>query len=407
MLARMIRYALNRIKQQTKILVSPANFVAFPQLRFVTMIANLVQHSSRFRFYLVFTAVALFFAITNSALATQQDVRVWSDNSGTFSIEAGLVATTADGVKLKKLNGVIIHVPFSRLSNFDLAFLKKQKKASITPKKIPAKQPTIPVDTPTKPPANLISSKPNPEPESIRLQDSSPPVAPGIETFTNFNYPIPSADSKGEVPSLQAVPAKLIQQLPEAFRGQATTISSGTNVTAVREALKELAKTWPAKNIPTLTKVIQSASKSTDPRSRKLAIEILAKHDAEKSFEIILNGINDPNFGVRWASYDWLERLRDHRAIEPLFKKFESKDRDQAASIVASFGPAVELEVLRLIEHESIDVRVTVCSLLGKIGTDKSLPTLKQKADKSSSTRVRLQAINASESIMRRMASSK
>lgn len=56
----------------------------------------------------------------------QATTRFWSDNSGTFSTEATLVKINSATVTLKKTNQVVIEVPFSRLSENDLDFVKNE-----------------------------------------------------------------------------------------------------------------------------------------------------------------------------------------------------------------------------------------------------------------------------------------
>ncbi len=62
--------------------------------------------------------------------AAPQVTRIWSDNSGTFSVEARLLKINPDSITLRKLNRVVIQVPFNRLSDFDLAYVKKENSKS-------------------------------------------------------------------------------------------------------------------------------------------------------------------------------------------------------------------------------------------------------------------------------------
>jgi len=84
--------------------------------------------------------------------------RTWTDNTGTFKIEAELVAIKADAVQLKKANGVVISVPLRRLSVADREFLKQQPGA----------------DPATAPPPGVTDGTPPPTPEAaVKAQNQA------------------------------------------------------------------------------------------------------------------------------------------------------------------------------------------------------------------------------------------
>ncbi len=64
--------------------------------------------------------------VTAPTLEAQINNRSWSDNSGTFSTKAQLLKINSASVTLKKSNQVVIEVPFSRLSQVDLDFVKSE-----------------------------------------------------------------------------------------------------------------------------------------------------------------------------------------------------------------------------------------------------------------------------------------
>ena len=87
------------------------------------------------------------FSNTESVQGAQQNqsqkaTRVWSDDSGTFKIEAELIKINQSSVTIKKLNGVVIDVPFARLSTTDRNFIQGQLQPATAPKK--TTPPTIP-----------------------------------------------------------------------------------------------------------------------------------------------------------------------------------------------------------------------------------------------------------------------
>lgn len=72
---------------------------------------------------------AVMMTVSNTpVLVGQVPTRFWSDNSGTFSTEAQLLKINSATVTLRKTNQVVIEVPFSRLSQIDLDFVKNEIK---------------------------------------------------------------------------------------------------------------------------------------------------------------------------------------------------------------------------------------------------------------------------------------
>jgi len=66
--------------------------------------------------------------VTAAGLA---DYRVWTDASGSFTVEAHMLSFSSDMVKLKTRSGKTIDVPINRLSQADRDSLKSQRTASV------------------------------------------------------------------------------------------------------------------------------------------------------------------------------------------------------------------------------------------------------------------------------------
>lgn len=58
-------------------------------------------------------------------------VRLWTDNTGKYQVRARLVAVTATHVRLLKENGKFTTVPYGRLSQSDLAFVRQADRAIV------------------------------------------------------------------------------------------------------------------------------------------------------------------------------------------------------------------------------------------------------------------------------------
>ncbi len=369
------------------------------------------------------------FGVGPRTAIAQEITRIWSDDSGTFSTEAKLLKINESSVSLEKANGVEIEVPLARLSRFDVEFLKGlQQKAQ------PAVMQRHAID------ASLVDRDP-PVLQQIPETDhqSLLPRAPEKEIVTHFGNPhppgkeAPAAGSFAASGSFQAAPIKSldvskpllsdvttniqpgprerslwevstqdIERLPEPYRTTARNLSDINQRKTVREGLMSLNSDWPDQEYPALTKLIRGLADSPDATARKQVVDLLAQHDAKASLGILLDGTQDKSFFVRWACYDWLEKLGDPRAIEPLVKQLESDEPTQAVTAVISFGTAAESHVVPLINHESTEIQMTACSVLAEIGSIDSIPTLETAAKNSSSVKVRMQARNAIERIKQR-----
>ncbi|MFT7632175.1 MAG: hypothetical protein ACI87E_003224, partial [Mariniblastus sp.] len=89
----------------------------------LSIVSRFMQSQARGMFAILFGGLVFGFA---SACHSQTNVRVWSDPTGTYSTEAELILATPQAVTLKKVNGVTIVVPISRLSAFDKKIVNRK-----------------------------------------------------------------------------------------------------------------------------------------------------------------------------------------------------------------------------------------------------------------------------------------
>lgn len=65
---------------------------------------------------------------SNADKVTDNGYRVWTDDTGTFRVNARLVVVLDGKVRLLKDTGKFTTVPFTRLSGLDLQFVEEQQK---------------------------------------------------------------------------------------------------------------------------------------------------------------------------------------------------------------------------------------------------------------------------------------
>ena len=456
----------------------------------------------------------------------QTEKRVWSDSSGTFSVEAELVRYTTTVVTLKKLNGSVINVPIARLSEFDSKFIQRlkddkipretatvpassnslpakpksknqltfeAKKHAINKAHAPAPNPTItqiPIKSFAKSNGLAKSKDANPaakrEPIDLKPTTSlnaidlvagkSKPNSTIFEALKGNNrtktvkelnnggldfaaIPEPNQSNRASLNSnasgltslstsrptaRQARPASLnstsrptkdltkvlgtpvnpTNKQARPIRIQPNALAIGQPLSAdeylelttdvgkladrkkVRSSLERLSNRWPAQPNPQLIQSVRAATKYRDPKSRKLAVDLLANFDAKQSLPWIIEAMDDASFSVRWAAYSWLEELQDNRAIKPLCQRLASGGGNHAAKILASFGSEAEPYVVLMIKNKSNDVKLTACSLLAEIGSEKSLNALESLVANTKKVSVKMQANNAIKSIQKRLSGS-
>lgn len=81
----------------------------------------------------VLYSVAAVFACLAFVSADHDDVRKWTDESGSFSVEATLLQFDGKIVQLEKPTGDVVSVPIERLSRADQDFVKQQGTGSADP----------------------------------------------------------------------------------------------------------------------------------------------------------------------------------------------------------------------------------------------------------------------------------
>ncbi len=182
--------------------------------------------------------------------------------------------------------------------------------------------------------------------------------------------------------------------MPAGEASQPIELHRTENVAEVRRQLALLNEQWLGKT-PEDIRSVAELTLSDDKFVRKLALQLIAKHDSVASFGYILERLNDTSFEVRWLAYDTLEKLGDERAIEPLVRRFRGDDRSKIASVLTSFGSKAEGQIIPFLQDSSRDIRLSACSFLSKVGTTSSIPYLEPLRESDTELLVRMQAKNA------------
>lgn len=415
----------------------------------LSIVSRFMQSQARGMFAILFGGLVFGFA---SACHSQTNVRVWSDPTGTYSTEAELILATPQAVTLKKVNGVTIVVPISRLSAFDKKIvnrkLQRELAVSVHPQppvvvsgsenrpssqsqsspemalnaasEIPSKVLAIQANATLKQPPvslNVPSQSPSiPAAEAFRpvasqnaignetlLHSATQPANKANEFFNENGFFQPNKLEVNSFSALNSRPARLDRTRGSARSpGSSTTPSKMDSVLQVR--LRKAMVNFPEEDADAIIESARKATHSLQSSTRKLALEFLSQHDGKQSLDLIVDGLNDQNFDVRWAAFTSLKKNLDPRAIRPLSRMLLTTDAQQAASVLRFFGTQAESSVTSLLDDGTPENLVVICSLLSKIGSAQSLPKLQDLASNSSVNKVRLQAQHSIDSIENRIA---
>lgn len=306
-----------------------------------------------------FVALLITIAI-GSSLAAKDSPRVWSDASGSFSATAEFIRLDADRVFLKKTNGVTISVPIKLLSQSDQEFLKSIEKPAL------------------------------PEPSVKRHVVQKPSVAPKFSTASYGN-------ASEQNPSAEQV-AKNTSDIWDLVK----SLASESDEMKQAELLNQISNKWAKQPNPELETLFKDCCSSKTAALRIVGLKGLGHNAPESGFEHIVEAIDDQDVNVRFAALEFLSQIKDPRAVRPLLERIKSVDSKHVTAILVRYGSDIEAQILPLIHDPSESTRQIACTLLGRIGTEQSLPSLKRMILKEESLRVRLYASDAIDTIQRR-----
>ena len=398
------------------------------------------------------TTSAFFLTLFNPVSA--QEARTWVDSSGQFKIEATYDKVEDGKVFLKLTSGGLKQIPLSMLSSADQDHVKEllnptvpDPSSSESPSSIESPDVTAPSLETEAPPADV--EQPMAVPQAAPIAPVAAPVgtgatpAMGVEgetdslpdaavepvnasTATDFkaadvkplifyqkrigDLDIDLIEPLAEKDGFRANPKYLfkvdqadIALLPREFQGAAMLLLN--EPTAPRKAipaLEFLKVRWPENRQPTLLKLLINCASSDHKFNREDALKILTDRDPDQSFPYIFARVDDTSFTIRSLAYQLLRKIGDRRAIAPLAKRFASDDVDRISSLLRSFGSDSEDAVSKFLNDPNPDIRLKACNLIGKIGTEKSLPALEQMQQREKTMMLLAQTRSSINKIKRR-----
>lgn len=280
------------------------------------------------------------------AVCANAQFREWKDNSGLYSVEAKLVRVDKSSLVLEKSSGVIIEVPFERISTADL-YRARALAAKLKSEELATR-------------AKVVAFRPN---YSKPLAGKDPK-----EALASPNQPLSAAASL-ELSRLN----ELKRQIFDA-----------------KDASDELAER------------VLAMVDSKYPQVRKGAFEVYLNLESGRTFEEAVARLEDKQFDIRWLAIDWLAASKRVEGLPFLYSRISSEDNERIVAAIGQFGRDAVPYYLKMLELDAEACRICGCKLLGRFGAKSSLARLRSLAVNETSLRVRLEASAAIERISSR-----
>ncbi len=158
----------------------------------------------------------------------------------------------------------------------------------------------------------------------------------------------------------------------------ATLQSGETKNTAPIAGLSQLAKMEPIEaRREEVAGLIDPYLNDSNQLARSAALLAVAVWGTERNIPALLRCSEQPSSSATHHLIGALKSIRDPRTMEALVRLVADEVWGSTAAIeVQDLGPAAEEAVIRLLEHENYEVRYRACTVLQRIGGEKSIAAL-------------------------------
>ncbi len=143
----------------------------------------------------------------------------------------------------------------------------------------------------------------------------------------------------------------------------------------VMSAAGRLADALPSGDRRRVESALIAALEHKDGFARQSVVKALSTWGTKASVPALIKRLDDDSFGVRWAVFDVLGKMKDVRAAEPLANWLE-KDRGFASNALRAMGPMAAPALAKQLRNRDWGMRMDVCRLLKDIGTPREIPAL-------------------------------
>lgn len=133
---------------------------------------------------------------------------------------------------------------------------------------------------------------------------------------------------------------------------------------------------------PEFLSALAGSALEGDAGMQGVTAELLGKFGTKTEVPTLIKFIRSPDNSARQSAINGLGRIKDKRSVEALADLIATGEdvSNQAITALGNIGPAAEDAVLLLLREKHIGTRRLACGILKQIGTQKSLPALKDLA---------------------------
>ncbi len=179
------------------------------------------------------------------------------------------------------------------------------------------------------------------------------------------------------------VPSKPVETIPQEIVMSLAKLSDAKTTTEDRVAqLNQLARTqWNVKYRQKVVDQIALELKALDEAVLLSAIIALTNWDAASSVDEIVKLLKHKSPAIRQAAVEYLGSMQDGAAALPLVEALSDRDlRDAIYTALRSIGPTAEAGAIKMLSHSDEFVRLSACSILEEIGSQRCVTELRHIA---------------------------
>jgi hypothetical protein len=231
-------------------------------------------------------------------------------------------------------------------------------------------------------------------------------AAKTTETPLKISYRLLTEKEKAELGKTpEGAPLFPGEPLTEELQKQALDdLKSGDKLRTLK-ALTLLQGKEPAANKPNkeIAKALEEMLADKEGTTRFSAGRALVKWATPDSIPGLIKALGSEDVLVRHGCMDALSRLKADSAAEAIAKRLpELQDRFKARQALEAMGAAAEPAALKMADNPAWEVRMEVCNVLEKVGTQKSVATLTNLQQNDANGLVKVTAKKALDAIEKR-----
>jgi HEAT repeat protein len=213
--------------------------------------------------------------------------------------------------------------------------------------------------------------------DSIWQKFSSPQPQPVSQTA--FNPPNPAIANEEKANEPAAPPREPPATTGDPEMDRLLFDLEAVDWTIRKAALDRLIAMKPNQHRAVVARKLAEQLQLVEQWAREPFLRALGVWGTAEEVPLLIQWLDNPDTHTRNMTLDALAKLRDERAVKPIVNCFkEGSTRWHSEQALKALGPMAEKEVLALLEQPDRELWVPAIYVLAEIGTEQSLPTLRE-----------------------------